>query len=219
MGTLATVADRARNKVDDPKVRFLDTQVLGIVNDITENIYRTLVGVNSNLVYAIGDQVTVADTAEYTPTFSFDGFLREGSWVDGEDTYLSQVSEADKIKWDYANTTAQPEAFYVTEDGKVGYLWVPDAAYTIHHTYHKPLVALDDYDADDLPWSGIFNQYIGRMLEVELLESANEPKWQNKIIRLFTVAQIEYDKAMSMVYARGLRREKQVSGMFNCGGI
>jgi len=219
MGTVATICDRARNKIADPKIRFLDKNVLGIVNDILETIYQTLVNVNSNLVYAIGTITTIADTAEYTPSFSFDGFLRNGSWVDGEDVYITQVSEIDKIKWDYSSTTNQPEAFYVTEDGKVGYLWVPDDAYTIYHTYWKPFTALTDYSADDLPWGGIWNRAIGQLVEIELLETANNPQWQKKILRKLSLAKAERDRVISMVYRRGVRRERQVSDMFSIEGI
>lgn len=220
MGTVATVGNKARDNVDDPSGRrFTDAMVLGVINDILGTIYQTLVNVNSNLVYATDTVTTVASTAEYTPSFSFDGFLREGSWVDGEDLYLEQVSEADKIKWDYDSSTSQPEAFYVTEDGKIGYLWVPDDAYTIHHTYWKPLTALTDYDIDNVPWGGIWDIFVERKLTVELLEIENDPKLQNKIVRLFSVSQMEFDKAMTMVYHRGIRREKQVSRLFSIGGI
>ena len=218
MGTVKTCGDKARLKVQDVKIDYLDPDVLGFMNDILENIYQTLVNVSSNLVYAIGNVITVADTEEYTPSFSFDGFLREGSWLDGEDTFLAQVSETDKIKWDYSSTTSQPEAFYVTEDGKVGYLWVPDAVYTVHHAYWKPLTALTDYDANDLPWGGIWNRAIQRLLIVELL---GIPSKENvgKIEKQLGLVGIEWDKAMSMVYQRGVRQERQVSDMFSIGGI
>lgn len=219
MGTVKTIGDRAKLKILDIKVNYDDTDVLGMINDILETIYQALVNVSSNFVYAIGTVTTVDGTEEYTPTFSFDGFLREGSWVDGEDTYLSQVPEADKIKWDYGSTTNQPEAFYVTEGGDVGYLWVPDDAYTIYHTYWVPLTALTDYEGDALPWGGIWNRAIGTMLILELLEVAKEDPQSYKVLRYQQKAAMEWDKAMSMVYVRGIRREKQVSNMFSIGDI
>lgn len=215
MGTVATIANRERVKIIDTKVDYGDPDVLGMLNGILETIYQTLVNVNSNLVYDIGNVLTEADTVEYTPGFSFDGFLREGSWVDGEDIYLSQVPEADKIKWDYASTTSQPEAFYITEGGDIGYLWVPDDAYTIYHTYWKPLTALTDYDNDDFPWNGIWNRYIGTMLLRELMELMEK---EPSALHLY-LSRIEWDKAMVMVYTRGIRRERQVSDMFSVEGI
>ena len=215
MGTVATYSDRARIKVaDSARTQLLDSEVVGILNGILETIYQSLVGVGSNLVYSVGEVTTVDGTPEYSPSFSFDGFLRNGSWVDGEDIYLSQVPETDKIKWDYDSTTNQPEVFYLTEDGKVGYLWVPDAAYTIHHTYWKPLTALSNYSKDDFPWGGIFNRAIERLLIVEMLEM------QGKDASLhFGFAQQELDRAMEMVYTRGIKRERVSSNMFSIGGI
>lgn len=215
MGTLATQADKAGVKARDSSyLQFIKDVRLGMVNDILEDIYQTLVNVSSNLVYAEGTQTVTDGVMEYTPTFDHNGFLRDGSWVDGEDVYMQQVSEADKIKWDYGNTTNQPEVFYVTEDGKVGYLWVPDDTYTIHHQYWKPLTVLDDYDADDLPWDGIFNRFIMRALTVEMLEILERDNSRQAIF-----AEIENNKALNLVYARGVRREKQVSSMFSIGGI
>jgi len=215
MGTVLDHGDRAGIKVRDTSYKqFTKTERLGLLNDILETIYQSLVNIESNLVYAEGTQVTVADTAEYTPSFDFDGFLIDGSWVDGEDEYLTQVSEGDKIKWDYDSTTNQPEAFYLTEDGKIGYLWVPDDAYTIHHQYWVPLTALTDYDTDTLPWGGIFNRAIQRLLVVEMLEVLELDSSRHALL-----AEIEMNKAMGIVYARGIRRRKIMSSMFTAEGV
>ena len=215
MGTTATVGDRAGVKVRDTSYKQFTKDVrLGLLNGILETIYQKLVYVESNLVYGEDTVTTSADTAEYTPSFSFDGFLLDGSWVDGEDTYLSQVSEGDKIKWDYDSTTNQPEAFYLTEDGKIGYLWVPDDTYTIHHQYWKPLTVLTDYDANTLPWGGIFNRVIERLLVIEMLEIL---ELDNS--RQAALAEIEMHRAMGLVYIRGIRRRKVISDMFSVEGI
>lgn len=215
MGTVATIGDRAGVKAKDSSYRqFTRPDRLGILNSILEDIYQTLVNVESNLVYAEDTVTTSADTAEYTPSFSFDGFLIDGSWVDGEEDYLVQVSEGDKIKWDYGTTTNQPEVFYVTEDGKIGYLWIPNDTYTIHHQFWKPLTALTDYDADTLPWSGIFNRTIERLLVVEMLEILELDNSRHAIL-----AEIEMNKALQMVYARGIRRRKVMSNLFSVEGI
>ena len=215
MGTVATHGDLAGVKIRDTAYnQFSTTARLGMINDILESIYQTLVNMESNLVYAEGTVTTEADVGEYTPDFSFDGFLIDGSWVDGEDTYLVQVNEADKVGFDYGSTTNQPEAFYLTEDGDIGYLWVPDDEYTIYHQYWLPLTALTDYDTDDLPWGGIFNRAIQRLLVVEMMEVL---EWDNS--RQALLAEIEMNKAMNMVYVRGVRQRKVVSNMFSVEGI
>lgn len=219
MGTVKTCGDKARLKIKDAKIDYFDSNVLDFMNDILETIYQTLVNVSSNLVYAIGDVTTEADTGEYTPDFSFDGFLREGSWLAGENTYLAQVSETDKIKWDYTSTTSPPEVFYITEDGKIGYLFVPDAIYTVHHTYWKPLTALTTYNTDNLPWGGIWNRTIQRLLMVELLGISSEKGAASRIEKELGLADMEWNKAMTMVYRRGIRPQRQVSDMFQIGGI
>jgi hypothetical protein len=216
MASLKTAIDRARVKSGDTdKLLFSDDELIGMVNDILEEIYATLVNIQSNLVYGIGSVATVADTVEYTPSFTTKGgFLRDGSWVDGEDTYLTQVSEADKIKWDYDTSTNQPEAFYVTEGGDIGYLWVPDDAYTIYHTYWVPLTAMATYASDSLPWENIFNSYIQRKLIVEILEAS-----ENDGSRQLALSQIDWVNAMNLVYSRGIRQERASSDMFSIEGI
>jgi hypothetical protein len=216
MASLKTAIDRARVKSGDTdKLLFSDDELIGMVNDILEEIYATLVNIQSNLVYGIGSVTTVADTVEYTPSFTTKGgFLRDGSWVDGEDTYLTQVSEADKIKWDYDTSTNQPEAFYVTEGGDIGYLWVPDDAYTIYHTYWVPLTAMATYASDSLPWENIFNSYIQRKLIVEILEAS-----ENDGSRQLALSQIDWVNAMNLVYSRGIRQERASSDMFSIEGI
>ena len=215
MGTLSDHAERAGLKIRDSNWRqFAKTERLSLANDIIEQIYQKLVFIESNLVYAEGTITTVASIAECTPSFSHDGFLHDGVWLDGEDTYLGQVEEADKVKYDYGTTTSKPEAYYLAEDGKVGFLWVPDDAYTVHVQYWEPLTALTDYDSDDLPWGGIFNRYIQRMLVLEMKEVLERDNTRDAIM-----AAIELGQALNMVYARGVRYRRQISNMFSIKGI
>ena len=85
MGTLQTIGDRARVKIrDTSEVEFTDDKLMGIVNGILKEIYQTLVNMESNLVYTHGTIALIADTMEYTPSFSHNGFLDEGCWIEGE---------------------------------------------------------------------------------------------------------------------------------------
>lgn len=215
MGTLSTCGELAGLKIrDSDRLQFSKTERLSIVNDILETLYQKLVFVESNLVYA-EDTITLSeDTCEYTPDFSHNGFLRDGVWLDGEDVYLNQTSEADKVRYDYGTTTNAPEAYYLTEDSKVGFLWVPNDTYTVHVQYWKPITQLTDYDADALPWGGIFNRYIQRILTWEMKEILEMDSFRDS-----AMAQIEMNIAMNMVYARGVRHHRQTSDMFIVEGI
>ncbi len=209
MGTVKTCGDAARIKTrDTDKHWFDDSDLLIFINGILTDIYQKLVFAESNLVYAQGTITTSAGTPEYTPSFSFTGFLEQGSWITDSEP-LAQVFETRKIDYDVSNTTGRPEAYYITEDGKIGYLWVPDAAYTVNHLYWKPLVSLSSYSDDDLPWAGIFDNYIQRRLIAEMLEVMEKDN-----SRQFALAEIENDRAMNMAYARGVRRRRISSDMF-----
>lgn len=216
MGTVKTHGDLAKLKIRDSNDRqFTDTNRLSMINDILETIYQKLCFIESNLVYAEGT-ITLGDgTEEYTPSFApHNGFLDDGVWLDGEDTYLTQVTEADKVRYDYGSTTSEPEAYYLTEDGKVGFLWVPDDTYTVHVQYWNPLTVLTDYDNDDLPWGGIWDRVIQRLLVVEMLEVLERDNSRQALL-----ADIEENSAMNMVYKLGVRPKRQVSDMFNIGGV
>ena len=79
MGTLSDHAERAGLKIrDTDRLQFDKTERLGLVNDILENLYQKLVFIESNLVYAEGTITLAADTDEYTPTFSHNGFMHDG---------------------------------------------------------------------------------------------------------------------------------------------
>lgn len=215
MGTLSDQAERAGLKIRDTnRLQFSKTERLGLFNDILEQIYQKLVFVESNLVYAESTITTVADTIEYTPSFSHNGFMHKGVWINGEDTYLGQVEEADKIKYDYGTTTNKPEVYYLAEDGKVGFLWVPDDAYTVHIQYWEPITELTDYDNDDLPWGGIFNRYIQRMLVWEMKEILEMDSSRDA-----AMSQMELNQAMNIVYLQGIRHHRQASDFFSIGNI
>jgi len=371
MGTLKTHADLAAIKIRDladnapANILFSEANRMAFVNDILERIYYKLVFAESELVYAEGTITTVDTVPEYTPSFTHNGFLRDGVWLDGEDWYLAQVSEAAKVGYDsnaisstsevvngdfedwtsgdadnwtdstsavsdeetsssyggcgssmkltatgaasqyiqsdaitvtadqkywlrfrYKNTAddvaqyavydvsnsadivsatdldsttswsaeqnigfvtptgctsiyirlyaktdgdivwfdnvwlatgstfSEPEAYYIAENGDVGFLWVPDDAYTVHVQYWEPITQMSTYATDTLPWGGIFNQYIQRMLIFEMKEILEMDNSRDALM-----AEIELGEAMNMVYARGVRKRRQVSDMFSVGGI
>lgn len=215
MGTVKTHGDIARIKARDPNsLKFTDANLLTLINGIRERIYQRLQFISSNLVYTEGSITTVDGTLEYTPSFSHNGFLKDGVWLDGEDWFLVELTEADKVRYDYGSTTAEPEAYYINEDGDVGFLWVPDDAYTVHVLYWEPLTALTDYDTSALGWDNIWNQAIERLLVIEMLEAMERDSSRQAVL-----AQIDWDTAMNTTYARGVRQYRKKSDMFSVEGI
>ena len=88
------------------------------------------------------------------------------------------------------------------------FLFPGDRSHVAHY------LILTGYDDDDLPWGGIWNRAIERMVVVEALEILELDNSRQAIF-----AGIEWDKAMTMTYARGIRRERVVSDMFSVEGI
>ena len=213
MAALSTIITRARIKARDTEsLIHSDTQLLALANGILEEIYGKLQGLESNLVYAEGTITLAASTMEYTPTFSFNGLMDDGVWMDGEDLFLSQVDEAHKIAYDYATQTSEPEVYYLTEDGKVGFLPVPDAVYTVHAQYWKPLVELTA-TTGTVPWSGIWDAYLVERLAMEMLGI------QERDVRFQAAkADILYYEALNKVYNRGCRIRSRQSDFFTVDG-
>jgi len=215
MGTLATAISNARirARMTDKNV-ISDTQALALVNSNLEDIRKSMVMIESNLVYAESTITTVDGTMEYTPSFSHDGFMDNGVWLDGEDWYLKQVNEVDKVKFDYATQTSEPAYYYFTEDGKVGFLHVPDDAYTVRVQFWSPLTTLTDVDNDDLPWDGIWNQYVEKRLEFEFKDIL-----ERDTSTASAILQMLNDQAMAQVHRRGVRPRRITSDFFSVDGI
>lgn len=217
MGTLATTIIRARIKGRDVDNNlYTNAELVELVNGILHEIRDELQGIESNLVYAEDTQVTAANIMEYTPSFAFESIMPEGIWLDGEELFLTQVNEADKVAYDYGTTASNnvPQVFYLTEDGKIGFLPVPNDAYTIHIQYWEPLAELAVYADDDLPWFGIWNQFIEERLVSEMLAiQERDSTW-----RALT-AYGSYGRCMGKTYARGIRRRRWKSDFFSVDGI
>ncbi|KKK50754.1 hypothetical protein LCGC14_3121860 [marine sediment metagenome] len=215
MGTLATIITRARIKGRDvDKNLYTNDELIHLVNGVLHEVYDELKGVESNMVYAEDTQATVDGTMEYTPSFNFEGIMPDGVWLDGQESYLSQGSEADKVKYDYENQTGAPEGYYLTEDGKIGFLPVPNAILTVHIQFWKPLTELTDYDDDDLPWFGLWNQFIEDRLVSEMLAiQERDITWRAAILNG------SYNRCMGKTFSRGVRPRKFVSDFFSVDGI
>jgi len=217
MGTLQTVVTDARYKVRDSNGnQYSDAEVLAAVNIILHEIHDKLSNIESNLVYG-HSTITLADgTKEYTPSFSHQGFLNDGVWLDGNEWYLTQTEEPDRVGLGYEDDTleGEPRYYYLTEDGKVGFIDTPDAIYTCHVYYWKPLTELTAVATDTLPWNGIWNTFIHRRLIMDLLER-NERDTSRQAV----LASMAETQAMNRTYNLGTRRRKVTSDFFDIDGL
>ena len=211
MTTLADIISRVRTRIRDPHAHLgvLDNDaMINLANGTLLTLRDYLQNLESSLVYAAGTITTVDGTPEYTPSFDHEGFLDHGVWLDGEEWYLSLGSEADKMAYDVGSSTNQPERYYHTEDGDVGFLWVPDDAYTVHVLYWKPLTVLTA-TTDTIPWRGIWDSVIERHIALACLEVLERD--------VSVAAQhlgIAMSQATQKTYTLGCRRHTRRSGFF-----
>ena len=226
MGTLSTLISTARVRARDKDEQvYTDADLLLFVNDILSDIRNLLVQIESDFVYA-EDTITIeADTMEYTPSFDHEGFMKNGVWINTNSTFLKQVNEGDKTQYNYTTSTSEPTAFYITEDHDVGFLPVPDDDYTVHCLLWKPLTELDaatyitDDDlnaagnAADLPWKGMWNSVVQRLLVGDMLDTQD----RDSTVQFIMATEIGKN-AMNATLRYGHRRRRQSSNMFSRGG-
>ena len=218
MGSLRTIVDRALVNIRGQN-QFIyaqkDAQLLGTVNTILAEVHEILQSIESNMVYSHGT-ISLADgTGEYTPSFSFESIMDEGVWLDDSaDKFLVQGNEVDKMWYDTENTTGEPETYYITEGGDIGFLWIPDDSYTANVLYFTPLTELTDIDSDDLPWNGIWNRFIQDALEMKLKRS------QERNVTIEALSKLDsYSGAIAKTYKRGVRSRRVTSDFFSLEGM
>ena len=215
MGTLKTIGDRARIRVRDANsLVYSDDDIMALANGALHMIYDALVDIESVFVYGHSTITTADGTIEYTPSFTHQGFLQDGVWLSGESWFLKQVTEEAKTQFDYLTETSEPVAYYLTEGGDVGFLSVPDDAYTVYVEYWKPLTEMTTYDTDTLPWQGIWNQVIERLIASDMLEIQSRPG-----AREIVLADILWNQAMNKTLSYGVRNRRQRSNMFCMAGM
>lgn len=220
MTTLSTLITEARLMTRTATVRsnlITDSSLVIIANRILSECRAMMVEVESNLVYSTGTITTAASTAEYSLSSltGWAGFMDDGVWLDGEDWFLQPCSEEDKIRYDYQSSTNRPERYYITNDSspKVGFLWVPDDAYTINCQFWVALTPLID-KTSTLPWQDIWNSYIEKRMEYAI-NSIYERDISLIAAELVSIEAV----AMQEVYRRGIRHRRSTSDFFSVEGV
>ena len=224
MTTAATTITSARFKIHDEDSTYFDTDsyLLSLINDIIQEVYSTLLQVESPLVQS---STTVTTTTGTTGTTNEASLSITHAGIDkvwrvgyGE-CPLVAVVESDKNHYNTDGPTgtaivALPEAYYLTgENSTMGFLHIPDNVYTFNVYYWNEVPALSA-TTGTLPYDGIFDRYVEAKLVVELLEIQERDNSRRAIF-----AQNEWNKAMARVYKLKLQPRKVVSNMFSIPGI
>lgn len=216
MGTLQTVITRALVRARGQEQHVYaqgDDQLLGLVNSILEDVNKDLQQIESSLVYSHGTITTSVGMMEYTPGFTHQGFLDNGVWVTDDTRFLKLLTESDKVEFDYLNSTGEPIGYYLTEDGKVGLLWVPDAIYTVNVLYWKPLTEMTAVATDVIPWGGISNRFIQERLTMDLMMIQ-----ERDITQQAALVQGIQDQALAATYRIGVRPITKTGSFFDLEG-
>lgn len=225
MTAASTTITSARFKIHDEDSTYFssDTPILGIINDIIQDVYSTLMSLESTLVYGHTTVTTTTGTTGTTNEFSLSishaGILRDGVFRKGYETPLYAVTETERRHYntDGATGTAVvcvPTAYYLTENNStMGFLHIQNNAYTFSVYYWKETPALSAA-TESLPFDGIFDKFIAQKLVVELLEIMERDNSRAAIL-----AQNEWEKALVRVYSIGLRPKMAISGMFSIPGV
>jgi hypothetical protein len=180
-----------------------------------------MVEVESNLVYASGDIAVTADLGEYLISDDLDdfgGFLEEGLWIDGETTFLQEVSEEDKLQFDIDNSTGPVSHYYLKQASsglKIEFLPIPAEDCTVKTLYW---ISSSSYTIDENfnEWSGIWDNYISRRIEEEIRQIFEMDT--SSVLMKISMAE---ESAMREVYLRGTRvsRRRTSSDFFSVEGV
>jgi hypothetical protein len=220
MGTLKTTGDRVLRRLrDSGKNIYAENDVMDAANLAIDLIHGELVSVESVLVLSHTTITTADSTAEYDlNSGTWHSIPLDSVWLDGETEYLPQAPEPSRAGMDYEDSTdtGQPEYFFVTEGGKIGFLATPDDAYTVHVYFNLPASSfhVSTYDDDDLPFAGIWNRAIEELIMAELLNLEELPS----AFRM-GMGSNAWNQAMRATYERGIRRRAAQHDMFDIDGV
>lgn len=220
MGTLKTMGERVLRRLRDTGENLnTENDIIDAVNGCIDFIHDQLVAVESSMVLC-HDTISLVDgTKEYDlNSGTWLTIPEDALWIDGEDEYLIQVPEASRVGMGYEDDTdeSQPEYFYVTNDGKIGFIETPDDSYTVHVYFYKPSSEyhVSDFDNDDLPFRSVWNRAIEELVMVMLKDNEELPTAMN-----VPLAESAWNYAMRMTYERGTRMRKQKQDFFEIDGV
>lgn len=217
MGNLSEKCVLARLRAgDNDKTIVSDTNIVYLANSVLQTIWQALCNVESNLVYDTHIINAIADTYEYSlaGATGFSSPMSDGVWIDGEDWFLKEISEAEKVAFDIDSTTGEPKYYYLTEDNNIGLMWVPDDNYTIYMQYFKRFTEMSNLSSDNLPWYNIWDAVFEDLMAIQIRNMAERDVVADTV-RLNT----NWPLAMAQTIRRGVRKRRTKSDFFDIEGV
>jgi hypothetical protein len=140
--------------------------------------------------------------------------MDDGVYLDDDELPLKMITEQERQWYDPDNSTDKPEAFYLTEDQKIGFLAISNDSYTAKVWYWTPVTEMTDVATDTLPYYGIWNNFIQELLVLHLKHG------QDRDISIDSLVGSDYyDRAMRLTLMRGVKERRINSGFFNLEGV
>jgi len=203
MGTLKTRLDRVRLRAKDiEKIKFTDDQMVSLANDVQERIFKYLSALESNLVLTQSSFDTVISQSEYTLATST-GLVFDSLW---ENDPLQPLAKATQLPVD--SYEGAPDRYIEKATGVVELYPTPGDVRTFNYQYYAKPVDFTDYNVDDIPFLGIWDEALERAMVVEVFEIL-----ERDISRVAMLSQDAWDYATQQTMNRGVMR-RMVKGSY-----
>ena len=221
MATVGTIKSKILRKLQDTdQNNYGDGELFDFFNEVLDDISEEL----AKLRARIGRASTTISISSGTNSGSLPtGFLSaEHVLINGEDTQLDPVSDAQIVDYEDDTSTGEP-ARYWFEGGTIYVNPIADAAYTLKLVYY-PKKSITQ-DSDTLPWEGLFDTAIywgvlaacyfrSEMFPMfQVAESKLETFKANAISRILKTDnyQVGFDQSWDNL---GVRQEPRVDGQY-----
>ena len=220
--TVLEILTGARLECRDPDGIDLSNELgMSILNKHLGTIHRTLVNIQSELIRARVQIVTVDGTQEYTLTdatpaeIAATGIMEHGIWKDKfPGSPLGRMTKSDMVASRYDLTAeGEPAKWYPVLPNKIGFYPIPDDEYTYNVDYWTPKTKVTAL-TDEVPYSEIFDEAL--MYWVALSYNASIGADTAYLSMEMSTA---YKTAMQYVYQYGTAKWAASGDMFSIDGV
>lgn len=198
MGTLGTKLDKVRLHIKDTdKTKFTDAQLVILAEDVRSRIDRLLESMESNLIFTQATFDTVVGTTDYTLA-TLKGLADETVWISDPEYPLTLVTQ---LPTDGA--TGSPTRYALLPDGNISLYPEPNTIETISYGYYAESTPFTDYVTDDIPYFGMWDEALERIVTLEALEIL-----ERDVSRVSILANDAWMAAIQKTVLRGCRRRQ-----------